>query len=1092
MKYLIYFLLFSTVVFSQNYQYAIEEASSIKLPSAPTDLLASDITEVSVVLSWTAAANNSSIKEYGIYSNSVLVAKSVGAETTYKITGLDPGTSYTFTVRSIDANNKISGDSNLATFATNTIIGNPILDPPTRLIASEITETSVVLSWTAPANNSSITEYGIYSKNILVATSNGSETSYKITGLLPETAYSFTIKAIGKEGTLSSDSNSKTVITNKVADEPLLAAPTNLVASEITESSVVLSWTIPINNSSIKEYGIYSKTILVATAVGIGNIYKITGLIPETEYILTVRSVDNGGLSSVDSNSIQFTTAKIGEPTGLIASEITETSVILNWTAPTNNASVTGYGIYSKNILLSKSGGIATTYKVTGLIPETVYNLTVRSIDNAGRLSIDSNIATFTTDKLATGVNNQLEEIEYFKAHLLPIAQKGTLQKALDTYGSVRLEQGDYSGVDIVMKSNQRLYGYPTMTQVSNITIAAGSTNVHLQDLFPSGKNVTFQAGGVISNCTLKTIKWATIKATNAMVENNLFINIMSAIQFDCSSSGYFRNNKFIKHQVHGVSDMLVMKGNSATPSYGNVHLHSNFLTPAGDATDIDNLRSITFVGLDSEAWNFSGTGKKPMLYMQNMGDVKITDFGGGNSYSTVQTPTFNIDANNLFFLNKYIQGEGRSGAPTVAAKTNVLYFAGEHDDFIRGAGSVTGFDLKAHFHGTGLDKDVTLNGKIQTSSITNATAITSSILGTQHTPFARTTWEKLPDPLGANWQTDRTGKTDSTSFIQNLLNSKGIAELPEGIFYISSTLKMIVDGTKGIVGAGTGKTVIVGLRDDFPLITLAESSQGDNDFILSNLTLQGGSSGVFAPDEMDLIAFTNLKYVVFRNQKYGIHLYRIFGLDNCFFDSVSFVDCTVGFFQDPHPVYTFENAGYVDKVVFYNGQYLNCGTAVSMKATRADNLNAWINCKFDGNSLAFDISGNNFPIVANCDFTNHRGPNIIRDSPLAMYNCNFYNNSTTDAIIRAQGSYMEGCNLSDAVPVFSSTVHYLMNNYILNSTIKGNVTRTYGLTQAVFVNSNLIANPLLSKMLVNVKDNVPNVLINVEPKPYPQFLVTQ
>ena len=302
----------------------------------------------------------------------------------------------------------------------------------------------------------------------------------------------------------------------------------------------------------------------------------------------------------------------------------------------------------------------------------------------------------------------------------------------------------------------------------------------------------------------------------------------------------------------------------------------------------------------------------------------------------------------------------------------------------------------------------------------------------------------------------------------------------------------MLVDGTKGIIGAGTGKTIIVGLTDDFPLIRLVESATGDNNFILSNLTLQGGSVGVYAPDEMDMIAFTNLKYVVFRNQNYGIHLYRIFGLDNCFFDNVSFVDCNVGFFQDPNPVYTFADAGYVDKVVFYNGQYLNCGTAVSMKATRADNLNAWINCKFDNNTLAFDISGHNFPIAANCDFTNHKGANIIRDSPLALYNCNFYNNTVTDAIIRAQGSFMEGCNLLDNIPTFSSTVHYLMNNYILNSTLKGTVTRTYGLTQDVFVNSNLISNPTLSKLLVNVKDNVPTVILNTTPNPYPQLLVTQ
>jgi len=44
----------------------------------------------------------------------------------------------------------------------------------------------------------------------------------------------------------------------------------------------------------------------------------------------------------------------------------------------------------------------------------------------------------------------------------------------------------------------------------------------------------------------------------------------------------------------------------------------------------------------------------------------------------------------------------------------------------------------------------------------------------------------------------------------------------------------------------------------------------------------------------------------------------------------------------------------------------------------------------------------------------------------------------------------------------------------------------------AVFSNSKLLANPTLSKLLVNVKAGVPTVIINATPNPYPQLLVTQ
>jgi hypothetical protein len=66
--------------------------------------------------------------------------------------------------------------------------------------------------------------------------------------------------------------------------------------------------------------------------------------------------------------------------------------------------------------------------------------------------------------------------------------------------------------------------------------------------------------------------------------------------------------------------------------------------------------------------------------------------------------------------------------------------------------------------------------------------------------------------PVRANWRTERVGKPDSTAYIQNLINTNGIAELPEGVFYISSTLLLPIDNAaikQGIQGKGTGKTVI-------------------------------------------------------------------------------------------------------------------------------------------------------------------------------------------------------------------------------------------------------------------------------------------
>lgn len=690
-------------------------------------------------------------------------------------------------------------------------------------------------------------------------------------------------------------------------------------------------------------------------------------------------------------------------------------------------------------------------------------------------------------------VANQPEETDYFNAHVVPVAQKATLQQALDTYGSVRLEKGDYSGVDIVMKSNQKLYGHPSLNLFSNITIAAGSTGVVIEYLLPADKTITLQAGGVISNCTLKSIKWATLKATNATFENNSFINFGGPILIDCSQSGYFRNNKFIKHQSGGLSTVLTMKGNSSTPSYGNVNLHTNFLTPHGNTTDMDNLKTATFVGIDAEGWNLTGDGTYAMFKASNMGNVKITDLGGGNSYSAVRTGAYDIDAANISILNKKLNTE----FDVISARSNMT-LVGALGGYKRGSGTVTGYDLWGNLDNS---NSVKYNSTEQTAAITNSTILanlSSSILGTKYTPWARPNWETLPDPLGANWRTDRVGKPDSTTYIQNLINNSGIADLPEGVYYISSTLKIPLDKSHGIMGKGTGKTVIVGLTDDFPLISLTGGQ--DANFVLAHLTLQGGSTGVYSSQNYGTqhMSFVWLKYVVFRDQTNGFHLDKMMGFDNNFFDNISFVNCGKGFFQDPLVGGVSDNSSFVDKTMFYRGQFINCTTAVSMLATRADNLNAWVDCKFDGGETALNLSANNYPLAANSDFTNFKGKNVISSGEISFYSSNFYNNSNTGSTIKAIATYLEGCTFSDSAPMFSSVLYNPVYSYIVNSTITGSVTaltidgdwnsKYYG----IFMNNTFKANTTLSKLLVNIKEGASTVIINTASTPYPQLLVTQ
>jgi hypothetical protein len=689
-------------------------------------------------------------------------------------------------------------------------------------------------------------------------------------------------------------------------------------------------------------------------------------------------------------------------------------------------------------------------------------------------------------------IANQAEEIAYFSTYLLPIAQKADIQTALNTYGTIRLERGDYSGTVITMTSNQKIYGHSSLNLLSNVTIASGSTGVHVEDVKPV--NLILQSGGVISGCTFKSIRYSSITGTNVMFENNTLINIVQTrININCSVSGYIRNNKIIRHQIQTNQINLVLKGNNTTPSYGNVHLHTNFLTPHGDTTDLDNLQSATFVGIDGEGWNLTGAGTKAMVYGRNIGKIKITDFGGDNGYSAVIVPSYDIDATEVSFLNKKLSVTG----DVISPSTNMFVTNALSGEYLRSAGTKTGFDYKA----LAGDKKVSYNGVDKNSLITgvDATSVTNSILGTVYTPWASPTFESIPDPLGVNWTGERVGKPDSRSYIQNLIDTNNIAQLPEGVFYIGSSLILPLDDLHGIQGRGTGKTVICGLTDDFPLIRVLATTNGS--LHINNLTFQGGNCGIYVEKTIQgdtgQIRYQTMKYVSFRNTQIGIQLNEIMGMDSCFFNNVYFINCNKAYFIKPLvPFVDYTTSSYVDKVVFYKCQFINCTTPISMIATRQCNLNLWLNCKFDTGSTAFDMTAQAFPIIANCIINNFTGANVIKSNTISVYNSTF-NNTPSTATFKSVNSTIEGSQFIDNATMFTVDPSNACKFYILNSTVNGNAVfpdngNVARYPSGVYMNSLLNANPTLSKLLVKVEDKIPTVLLDATPNPYPQLLVTQ
>ncbi len=102
-------------------------------------------------------------------------------------------------------------------------------------------------------------------------------------------------------------------------------------------------------------------------------------------------------------------------PTDLTASNVTQTTVDLSWSAATDNVGVTGYEVYQGASLLGTVNG--TSAQVTNLTANTSYTFSVKAKDAAGNVSAASNTVNVTTLPEDNGgsCNNTVNNYPYYQ-----------------------------------------------------------------------------------------------------------------------------------------------------------------------------------------------------------------------------------------------------------------------------------------------------------------------------------------------------------------------------------------------------------------------------------------------------------------------------------------------------------------------------------------------------------------------------------------------------------------------------------------------------------------------------------------------------
>ena len=439
----------SLIELDSTYTTTISEKTS--LPS-PENLAVTAQTDTSIDLQWDSVTDAVSYVVKYCDTSTPQVCAEISATTNSKsITGLNPNQPYTFSVVAKgSASEDDSADSSSLTTRTK-------LPRPTNFAVASKTSTSMRLEWTVAAGVSASGGYqiqycsgtsctpGSSATSLDIAISSGEMTNHIVTGLTSGTTYKFQIKTTG-DPDLSDLAlipataylvELDSIYTQTISDTITLSAPTGLIETSKTSTSITLSWS-PVTNASgyvIQHCNGATCTPNTEEPVSSGSTASktLTGLLVNTRYVFQIKATHSTPAANSEySSQVVVTTNVLPAPSGLRETAKTSTGITIEWDEVAN---ASGYEIkYCDGTAcdpLSASSqtitiplGTTTTHTLTGLTSSTRYAFQIKAIHTtpAANSAYSSPVAVTTnalpapsglreTAKTSTGITIEWDEV---------------------------------------------------------------------------------------------------------------------------------------------------------------------------------------------------------------------------------------------------------------------------------------------------------------------------------------------------------------------------------------------------------------------------------------------------------------------------------------------------------------------------------------------------------------------------------------------------------------------------------------------------------------------------------------------------------
>ncbi|MDR6553090.1 S-layer homology domain-containing protein [Paenibacillus qinlingensis] len=151
------------------------------------------------------------------------------------------------------------------------------------------------------------------------------------------------------------------------ADTTAPTAPTNVIASNVTQTGITLTWTASTDSVGVTGYDVYQGTTKLGSVNALS--YEVTGLTANTSYSFTVKAKDLAGNVSVSSTAVAVTTAAVTPP------------VITN---PQDFIQVQDFGYWADATPTSGAYNVGFKLDLTKLPYENIKKIEVALVDAGG------------------------------------------------------------------------------------------------------------------------------------------------------------------------------------------------------------------------------------------------------------------------------------------------------------------------------------------------------------------------------------------------------------------------------------------------------------------------------------------------------------------------------------------------------------------------------------------------------------------------------------------------------------------------------------------------------------------------------------